>query len=89
MIKNTTHCLICENKKVDFATGVYCSISGIKPKFIEKCSSIEFGETLEKKIVELESNLKLIENKKSGIYLHLYTFLTIGIIVLIADIFFC
>ena len=87
MIKNTSHCLICENKKVDFTTGVYCRVNEKKPKFAEKCTIKEFGGTLEKKIVELDSNLKLIEDRKAGIYLHLYTFMGIALIVLIADYF--
>jgi hypothetical protein len=87
MKKNTLHCLLCEHKKVNFTSGVYCGISGNKPKFIEKCSSKEFDEIMEQKIIELNSNFKLIENKKSGIYLHLYTFLTISLIILITDFF--
>ncbi|PCI97271.1 MAG: hypothetical protein COB15_08085 [Flavobacteriales bacterium] len=73
---------------MDFTTGVYCGVTEKKPTFAEKCTIKEFGEGLEQKIVELDSNLKLIENRKSGIYLHLYTFLGIALIVLIADYLF-
>jgi hypothetical protein len=88
MIKNTNHCLICEDKKMDFTIGVYCGITDEKPKFEKKCPSKGFGKTLNEKIVEIDSNLKLIENEKSITYLHLYTFLSFAAIVLIADCFF-
>jgi hypothetical protein len=84
MIKNTAHCLICENKKIDFTTGVYCSITGEKPKFLEKCSSKDFSETMQQKIFELNYKLKMAQDRKPATMLHLYTFLGFSAAVLIA-----
>lgn len=87
MIKNTSHCLICENSKRDNMSGIYCGITNEKPKFLEKCSSKVFGETMQQKIVELDSNLKLIENMKPATMLHLYTYLGFSVTVLISNYF--
>ena len=73
---------------MDFTAGVYCSITEKKPTFVEKCTIKKFGETLEKKIVELDSNLTLIKNRKAGVTLHLYTFSGIAFTILIADSLF-
>ena len=87
MKNSTSHCLICENKKMDFKIGVICGITNEKPKFLEKCSSKVFGETMQQKIVELDSNLRIIENMKTATMLHFYTFLVISAIVLISTYF--
>ena len=40
-----------------------------------------------KKIVDVNSNLKLVQNMKSATFLHLYTFLSFSIIVLLTSYF--
>ena len=88
MIKNTEHCVLCEHKKQDFKTGAYCGLNNEKPKFLNKCSSKEFGDVLEKRIVELNTEVALVENTKSKTMLHVYTYLSFSVIVLAGDYFF-
>jgi hypothetical protein len=87
-MKNTDHCLLCENKKVDFTTGVHCNITGKKPKFLEKCSEKSFQKTMQEKIFEANYKLKIVVDKKASTMLHLYTFLSISAIVLIGTYIF-
>jgi len=82
-MKNTDHCLICENKKVDFTTGVYCGISGVKPKFQEKCRDKTFGKIMQEKIFETDYKLEMARDRKGATMLHLYTFLGFSAAVLI------
>jgi hypothetical protein len=72
---------------MDFKIGVICGITNEKPKFLEKCSSKVFEETMRQKIIELDSNLKLIENMKPATMLHLYTFLGFSVTALISTYF--
>ena len=85
MIENTDHCLVCENSKKDFKTGTYCGITNEKPKFINKCSSKIFGKTLEQKIKDVNKAIKLVEITKGKTTLHVITYLSFSIMILIAD----
>lgn len=87
MIKPTSHCLICENSKRDFKSGIYCSITNERPKFLNKCPNTSFGTILEKKIEEVNKKIKLIENKKGDTTTHLITYLIISGLVLSATYF--
>ncbi len=64
MIKNTSHCLICENSKRDKMSGIYCGVTNEKPKFLNKCPIIKFGDLIEKKITEVNTAIKLVEITK-------------------------
>jgi hypothetical protein len=87
-MKNTDHCLLCENQKVDFTTGVYCNITGKKPKFLEKCSENSFQKTMQEKLFETNYRLEIVKDKKASTMLHLFTFIGFSITVLIGDSFF-
>jgi membrane-bound ClpP family serine protease len=87
-MKNTDHCLLCENQKVDFTTGVYCNITGKKPKFLEKCSENSLQKTMQEKLFEANYKLKMIADKKSSTFFHLYTFLSLSAVVLIGTYIF-
>ena len=74
-MKNTDHCLLCENKKIDFTTGVFCTLTERKPKFLKKCSDKSFQNTMIEKLFEVNYKLELVKDKKASTLLHLYTFL--------------
>ena len=69
-------------------SGVYCSLTNEKPNFLNKCSSKDFGKTLEKEIAKVNTKLKLVENTKKEAMLHLYIYLTFSVITLAGAYFF-
>ena len=83
----TFHCLLCENSRNDFKSGIFCSLTDEKPKFLNKCPNKSFEKRLEKKIEEINTKLKLVENTKPDARLHAATFLSFSIIILLADYF--
>ena len=87
MIKNTAHCVLCEHSKKDFTTGAYCGLINEKPKFSNKCSSKKFGNVLEKKVIEFNTEIELVKHTKAKTMLHVYTFLSFAAILLIANYF--
>lgn len=88
MIKNTEHCVLCEHKKQDFTTGAYCGLTNEKPTFTNKCESKEFGDTLKKKIIEVNTKLKLIEKSTSKVFFHTGVYLFFGIVTLFFSWFY-
>ncbi|MDY7393701.1 hypothetical protein UMM65_00460 [Aureibaculum sp. 2210JD6-5] len=87
MIRKTEHCLLCENQRYDFKEGVYCGITEKKPDFKETCDIINFGKTLEDKILEVNVELDLVKRTKVDTIGHLIIFTLIGIAIIYFGLF--
>lgn len=82
------HCSFCEHKKFDFTTGNLCGITNKKADFIRKCPKIEFGNNAKIEIARINQEYKKIQNQKVDVYGHLVMFSIIGVVIIVADIFF-
>lgn len=77
------HCVVCENQKLDLATGTTCGVTNKKPDFYKSCPKIKFDEKLNSKIKRVNIELKNTLNEKPTIYFNLFFFLILGTLVLI------
>jgi hypothetical protein len=60
------HCKLCDNKIVDFKTGVICSLTNKKPDFTNKCPKIVLENDFEKQITKINIEYESVLNSRTN-----------------------
>ena len=88
IIENREHCVLCDNKIVDFNTGALCILTNAKADFKIKCNKIILENELQNSLKKVSVELALIENRKKTVYGHLILYFVLGLIALYGANFF-
>ncbi|WP_452597539.1 hypothetical protein [Pontimicrobium sp. MEBiC01747] len=67
-MNNAKHCVLCDNKIVDYKTGVICSLTNKKPDFQEKCNVIKLNNTFKSKITETNIEYEAVLKTRTDVY---------------------
>ena len=60
------YCRICENRKMDFATGLVCSLTNGKPTFEGTCPDFKVDQSEANRLVQLERDAREEEESQSA-----------------------
>ncbi len=85
---NTNHCILCDNKIVDFKTGVLCNLTNRKPDFQEKCNVIKLDNEFKSKITETNIEYEAVLKTRIDVYGNFILFLLIALAVFIGGFLF-
>ena len=81
-MSNSKHCVLCDNKIVDYKIGAICSLTNKKPDFQGKCNVIKLDNTLKSKVTEINIEYEAVLKTKVDAYgmFIFYLIITITII---------
>lgn len=82
------HCTFCEHKEFNFAKGNLCGLTQQKADFIKKCPKITFEANAKEEIAKINLEYKLLQEQKLKTIGHLIIFSIIGVVIILADIYF-
>lgn len=71
--------MLCDNKIVDFKTGVICSLTNKKPDFQEKCNVIKLNNAFKAKIKETNIEYEALLKTRVNVYRMFIFYLSISI----------
>jgi hypothetical protein len=84
----TKHCDLCDNISISLKEGYICKIDNRKPAFVNECSKILLDEKFQKKLEIANLELEIINRNKTLFYYRFYSALFIGLLMIIAGLFF-
>ena len=75
----TQHCALCIHSKRTFQSGPYCGLTTAAPAFDDACDKAQFGQQLEKQVLETNLSYKRVTYFSRLIWVILVTLLAFGI----------
>lgn len=84
-MNNSKHCVLCDNKIVDYKTGVICSLTNKKPDFQEKCNTIKLDNIFKSKITEKNIEYEAVLKTRVDAYGMFIFYLIIAILIFVGS----
>ncbi|MDA8886499.1 hypothetical protein N8368_01250 [Bacteroidia bacterium] len=82
MIKPIDHCQLCDHMEIAPGKGPVCSLINEKPRFNGKCYDKKYDKTLRVKLSNAIESYETVKFSKGDVMLNLYTYLTLGVVVM-------
>lgn len=82
-MKQTEHCVLCDNKITDFKIGAVCGLTNKKPDFQDKCGVIKLDEHFKEKIIEANIKYEAVIKAKTNNFGFFFFYLIITILIFV------